>query len=104
MFEHLTRTCKNIRAMNQEKKNAKVTILFYSISLLIIVLINISGKFESQEQIINIDVSSIFLLVILNLVLLIINGIKAFILEKQTKLSFVIHLIALAFLIAYFNS
>lgn len=89
--------------MNQEKKNAKLTILFYAISLLIIVLINISGKFESQEQIINIDISSIFLLVIFNVILLIINGIKALIFEKQTKLSFFIHFIGLVIWITYYN-
>ncbi|AZA75064.1 hypothetical protein EG358_15385 [Chryseobacterium indoltheticum] len=78
--------------MSQEKKNAIKSIVFYLIAILIIVLINVSGKFKSGPCTPNLDVLSVFILAILNVILLIINGIKAFIMKKETKLSTILHL------------
>jgi len=81
--------------MSQEKKNAIKSIVFYLIAILIIVLINVSGKFKSGPCTPNFDVLSVFVLAILNVILLIINGIKVFVLKKEMKLSTIIHLVIL---------
>lgn len=83
--------------MNQEKKNALISILFYAISILIIIAINVTGKFKSDPCTPNLDILSVFILVVLNIILLVINGIKAFVIKKQTNLSFVIHFFFLLF-------
>jgi hypothetical protein len=81
--------------MNKEKDNALMSISFYIISILIIVSINYSGKFKSGPCTPNLDVLSIFLLAIFNVILLIVNAVMAFGMKKQTKYSFFIHLIVL---------
>ncbi|WP_175621670.1 hypothetical protein [Chryseobacterium schmidteae] len=86
--------------MNQEKKNALKSIVFYVIAILVIALINISGKFKSGPCTPNLDVLSVFIFIILNVILLIINGVKAFVMKKETKLSTIVHL---AVLIIYIN-
>jgi hypothetical protein len=89
--------------MNQEKKNALISILFYAISILIIIAINVSGKFKSGPCTPNLDILSVFILVVLNIILLVINGIKAFVIKKQTNLSFVIHFVFLIIWIICIN-
>ena len=92
--------------MNQEeKKNALVSIVFYVISILMIVAINVSGKFKSGPCTPNLDVLSVFLLAILNIVLMIANGIRGFLFGKQTRLSFCVHFVALLVWVTciYFN-
>lgn len=89
--------------MNQEKKNALKSIVFYIIAILTIVLINISGKFKSGPCTPNLDVLSVFIFIILNVILLIINGVKAFVMKKETKLSTIVHLAVLIIWIIYIN-
>ncbi len=89
--------------MNQEKNNAIKSIVFYVIAILIIVLINISGKFKSGPCTPNLDVLSVFIFKILNVILLIINGIKAFVMKKETKLSTIVNLAVLIIWIIYIN-
>jgi predicted PurR-regulated permease PerM len=45
----------------------------------------------------------VFIAIILSVILLIINGIKAFIMKKQTRLSFVVHFVALTVFIICIN-
>jgi hypothetical protein len=80
--------------MNQEKRNALLSITFYFIAVLTIILINFSGKFKSGPCTPNLDFFSVIFLGLLNLILLIINGVLAFVMKKQTKYSFFIHLLA----------
>lgn len=89
--------------MNQEKKNALKSIVFYIIAILTIILINISGKFKSEPCTPNLDVLSVFVFMILNVILLIINGIKTFVMKKETKLSTIVHLAVLIIWIIYIN-
>jgi hypothetical protein len=89
--------------MSQEKKNALKSIMFYLIAILTIIVINVSGKFKSGPCTPNLDVLSVFILAILNVILLIINGIKAFIMKKETKLSTIVHLAVLIIWIIYSN-
>lgn len=89
--------------MNQEKKNALKSIVFYIIAILTIVLINISGKFKSGPCTPNLDVLSVFIFIILNVILLIINGVKAFVMKKETKRSTIVHLAVLIIWIIYIN-
>jgi hypothetical protein len=79
--------------MNQEKRNALLSITFYFIAVLTIILINFSGKFKSGPCTPNLDFFSVIFLGLLNLILLIINGVLAFVMKKQTKYSFSIHLL-----------
>lgn len=81
--------------MNQEKHNALLSIIFYFIAVLTIILINTSGKFKSGPCTPNLDFFSVIFLGLLNLILLIINGVLAFVMKKPTKYSFITHLIAL---------
>lgn len=81
--------------MNPEKKNALKSIIFYAMAILTIVAINVSGKFKSGPCTPNLDVFSVFVFIILNIILLIVNGIKAFVTKKQTRISFIIHFVAL---------
>ncbi|WP_296686487.1 hypothetical protein [Flavobacterium sp.] len=81
--------------MNPEKKNALFSITFYVISILIIAAINFSGKFKSGPCTPNLDVFSVFIVIVINVILLIVNGVRGFLMEKQTKFSFLIHLIVL---------
>ena len=89
--------------MNQEKKNALKSIVFYIIAILVIVVINISGKFKSGPCTPNLDVLSVFIFIILNVILLIINGIKAFAMKKEMRLSIIVHLAVLIIWIIYIN-
>lgn len=89
--------------MSQEKKNALKSIVFYIIAILMIVVINISGKFKSGPCTPNLDVLSVFVFMILNVILLIINGIKAFVMKKETKISTIVHLAFLIIWIIYIN-
>lgn len=89
--------------MNQEKKNALKSIVFYVIAILVIALINISGKFKSGPCTPNLDVLSVFIFIILNIILLIINGIKAFAMKKEMRLSTIVHLAVLIIWIIYIN-
>ncbi len=87
----------------EEKKNALKSIMFYLIAILTIIVINVSGKFKSGPCTPNLDVLSVFILAILNVILLIINGIKAFIMKKETKISTIVHLAVLIIWIIYIN-
>ncbi|WP_269225415.1 hypothetical protein [Flavobacterium eburneipallidum] len=78
--------------MDIEKRNALLSILFYAISIVAIVIINLSGQFKSGPCTPNLDVFSIFLVAILNIILLVVNAISTFGLKKETKYSFYIHL------------
>lgn len=89
--------------MSQEKKNALKSIVFYVIAILVIALINISGKFKSGPCTPNLDVLSVFIFIILNVILLIINGIKAFAMKKEMRLSTIVHLAVLIIWIIYIN-
>ena len=89
--------------MNPEKKNALKSIIFYAIAILTIVAINVSGKFKSGPCTPNLDVFSVFIVVALNVILLIVNAIKAFVMKKQTRLSFVVHFVALIVFIIFIN-
>lgn len=89
--------------MSQEKKNALKSIVFYIIAILAIVLINISGEFKSGPCTPNLDVLSVFVFIVLNIILLIINGIKTFVMKKETKFSTIVHLIVLIIWIIYIN-
>jgi hypothetical protein len=81
--------------MNKEKENALLSIMFYVVSVLIIIAINVSGKFKSGPCTPNLDIFSVFIVIVLSVILLIINGIGFFILKRQTRYSFTIHLIVL---------
>lgn len=81
--------------MNEEKTNVQFSILFYVISAAIIAIINVSGEFKSGPCAPNLDVVSYLLVAFSSVILLIINGFKAFVMNKQTKYSFFIHLAVL---------
>ncbi|WP_267265106.1 hypothetical protein [Chryseobacterium formosus] len=89
--------------MKQEKKNALKSIIFYVIAILTIVVINASGKFKSGPCTPNLDVLSVFAVVALNVILLIVNIVKAFVMKKQTRLSVVVHFVALLIWVIVFN-
>jgi hypothetical protein len=81
--------------MNQERRNALLSITFYVIAVLTIIIINVSGKFKSGPCTPNLDLLSFFFLGPLSFILLVINGISKVVMNKQTKYSFIIHLLAL---------
>jgi hypothetical protein len=81
--------------MNSENRNALLTLTFYVISIFIIVIINVSGKFKSGPCTPNLDVFSVFIVIAINIILLLINGFRGLIMKKPTRLSFLIHLIVL---------
>lgn len=87
--------------MNLEKRNALLSIIFYAISIIAIVIINLSGEFKSGPCTPNLDFLSVFFLVILGIILLIFNAILAFGLKKETKYSFFIHLFVIAIFVTY---
>ena len=87
--------------MNTEKRNALLTTIFYVISIITVVSINLSGKFKSGPCTPNLDFFSIILVAILSIILLIINAILAFGLKRETKYSFFIHLFVIIICIAY---
>lgn len=87
--------------MNEEKKNAVKSIVFYFAATLIVVVMNVSGNFKSGPCTPNFDVFSVFIFVILNILLFLINGIKAFVLKRQTKLSTIIHFILVIWIICF---
>lgn len=89
--------------MKLEKKNALKSILFYAVALLIVVVINFSGKFKSGPCTPNLDVLSVFAVVALNVILLIVNIVKAFVMKKQTRFSVVVHFVALLIWAIVFN-
>ena len=78
--------------MSTEKQNALLSITFYAISLLTVVITNLSAEFKSGPCTPNLDFFSIFFVAILNVILLIINSISTFVLKKETRYSFFIHL------------
>ena len=80
--------------MTPEKKNALLSIIYYAISILTIVAINMSGAFKSGPCTPNLDVFSAFIVIVVSVFLLITNGIRGFVMGKPTRLSFLIHLIA----------
>lgn len=86
---------------NNEKKNAILSIIFYVISIITIVIINLSGKFKSGPCTPNLDFASVFLVAILSIILLIFNAILAFVLKKETKYSFFIHLFVIVIFTIY---
>ncbi|KFF00467.1 hypothetical protein IX39_07415 [Chryseobacterium formosense] len=90
--------------MNHEKKNAVKSILFYIIASLIVIAINVSGKFKSGQCTPNLDFLSILIVVLLNVILLIANVVKAFVFKKDTRLSTIIHSITLVILLIFINS
>ena len=77
--------------MNQERTNAVKSIIVYIVLLLIIVAINVSGKFKSGPCSPNLDILSVFGGIIINITLLIINGIKAFVMKREARLSTFVH-------------
>lgn len=86
---------KHGKKMNQEKRNALLSITFYSIAIITIIITNTSSQFKSGPCTPNLDLLSFLLIGPLSFILLVINGILAFGMEKQTKYSFLIHLLAL---------
>jgi hypothetical protein len=81
--------------MLTEKENAGLTIVFYSIALILITIANTSSQFKSGPCTPNFDLISLFLLGPLSFILLLINGVQAFIRNKQNKYSFYLHLLAI---------
>lgn len=75
-----------------ENKYVFYTILFYVIAIFIVVIINFSGKFTTGPCNPGLDIMSIFMLVVFNIVLLIATTISTFISKKKTKNLFFIHL------------
>jgi hypothetical protein len=82
--------------MTRKNHNALKSISFYLIAVLVIVFINVSGEFKSGPCTPNLDLLSFFLLGPLIVILMVINGILAFVMDKSTKHSFYIHLFALS--------
>ena len=78
--------------MTTEKRNAILSILFYIISIIAVVTINLSGQFKSGPCTPNLDFFSIFIVAILNVILLIINAISTFGLKRETRYSYYVHL------------
>jgi hypothetical protein len=78
--------------MNTEKRNALLSIIFYVISVIAIVIIDLSGQFKSDPCTPNLDFFSIFIVAILNVILLITNAISTFWLKKETRYSYFVHL------------
>ena len=78
--------------MNTENRNALLSIIFYVISVIAILIINLSGQFKSGPCTPNLDFFSIFIVAILNIILLIINAISTFGLKRETRYSYFIHL------------
>ncbi|POY41009.1 hypothetical protein C3L50_00330 [Flavobacterium alvei] len=87
--------------MNTEKRNALLSIIFYVISIIAVVIINLSGQFKSGPCTPNLDFFSIFIVAILNVILLITNAISTFGLKKETKNSFFIHLFVFSLFIIW---
>ncbi len=85
--------------MKTEKSNAKLTIIFYVISIIIIVGINVSEKFKTGHCTPNLDLLSIPLLALFSFFLAFFNAILAFGFNKPTKKSFYIHFSVLIFFI-----
>lgn len=94
---------KSLNVMTQEKKNALKSIIFYVIASLMIVVINASGKFKSGPCTPNLDILSVYAVVVLNIVLLIVNVIKALVMKRQTRLSVTVHFFVLLIWIIFFN-
>ena len=86
--------------MNPENRNKIITVVFYLSSILIVFAINISGQFKSYHSP-NLDLLSIFLVVIINVILLVINGILL-LNKKPVKSSFLIHLSFTVFWILFY--
>lgn len=75
-----------------ENKNVFFTILFYAVSIIVVVIINSSGKFKTGPCNPGLDIMSAFLLVVFNIIFLIATAISTFVLKKKTKSLFFIHL------------
>jgi len=87
--------------MNTENRNALLSIIFYVISIIVIVIINLSGQFKSGPCTPNFDFFSIFIVAILNVILLITNAISTFGLKKETRYSFFVHLFVFSIFIIW---
>ena len=81
--------------MNRETRNVLLTLTYYASVAIIVGLINSSDQFKSGPCTPNLDVLSFFLALLISFILLIINGILAFVKKKPTKYSFFIHSIVL---------
>ncbi len=86
--------------MSPEKRNAILTTVFYITAILIIFAINISGQFKSYHSP-NLDLISIFLVVVINIILLVINAVLL-INKRPVKSSFLIHLSFTIFWILFY--
>ena len=86
--------------MSPEKRNAILTTVFYITAILIIFAINISGQFKSYHSP-NLDLISIFLVVVINIILLVINAVLL-INKRPVKSSFLIHLSFTVFWILFY--
>ncbi|AWG23492.1 hypothetical protein FFWV33_19115 [Flavobacterium faecale] len=81
--------------MKEEKRNTLKTLVFYAFVFVCILFVNISGKFKSGPCTPNLDVLSIFLIGPVSFILMLVNGIKYFHMERETKFSFYLHFICL---------
>ena len=86
--------------MSPEKRNAILTTVFYITAILIIFAINISGQFKSYHSP-NLDLISIFLVVVINIILLVINAVLL-INKRPVKSSFLINLSFTVFWILFY--
>lgn len=84
-----------IGKISKGKLNAIKTLVFYALAIIAIVLINISGEFKSGPCTPNLDFFSILFLCPVSFVFMMINAVKTFTLNRETKYSFYIHLIFL---------
>ena len=78
----------------EEKRNALFSTLIYACIILLVFLINFSGKFKSGPCTPNLDVLSVLIIGPFSLIMILLNGVKTFLYKKPNKFSFFIHLLA----------
>ncbi|MBC5839223.1 hypothetical protein [Flavobacterium muglaense] len=81
--------------MEDEKRNAIMSLSFYGLAIVTILYVNVSGQYKSGPCTPNLDIMSVFLIGPISFILMVFNGFLLSYLHKETKYSFRIHLSAL---------
>lgn len=78
--------------MEDEKRNAIMSLSFYGLAIVTILYVNLSGQYKSGPCTPNLDIMSVFLIGPVSFILMVLNGLLLSFLHKETKYSFRIHL------------
>lgn len=81
--------------MEDEKRNAIMSLSFYGLAVVTILYANLSGQYKSGPCTPSLDIMSFFLIGPISFILMVFNGLLLTFLHKETKYSFRIHLGAL---------